>query len=141
MQTKRAQAEIKNVDLEQRRGVARRLDPRRGEAARGAAFGVSREGETDAAGQALPPQWNAQEATVENFQGVLDDLKDDLRLKRVKQFTVWVVALTDEFGGVDEAVNQVSAMGDAPANTLPAGKYRYKLFRFNVEPRNYNVAI
>ncbi|MDY0296196.1 MAG: prepilin-type N-terminal cleavage/methylation domain-containing protein [Acidobacteriota bacterium] len=91
------------------------------------------------------PNWPEATGEVNYFDGVsantLDDLKDDLRLKRVKQVAVWVVALTDEFGGVDEAVNQVPALADAPANTLPAGKYRYKLFRFNVEPRNYNVAI
>lgn len=91
------------------------------------------------------PNWPEATGEVNYFDGVsantLDDLKDDLRLKRVKQVAVWVVALTDEFGGVDEAVNQVPALADAPANTLPAGKYRYKLFRFAVEPRNYNVAI
>ena len=91
------------------------------------------------------PNWPEETGAVHYFDGnstaTLTDLKDDLRLKRVKQFTVWVVALTDEFGGVGEAINQVPALGDAPAATLPAGKYRYKLFRFHTEPRNYNVAI
>ena len=91
------------------------------------------------------PNWPDESGAVAYFDGVsggtLTDLKEDLRLKQVKQFTAWVVALTDEFGGVGEAVNQVPALGDAPAATLPAGKYRYKLFRFRAEPRNYNVAI
>jgi len=91
------------------------------------------------------PNWPDESGAVPYFDGTsagtLADLKEDLRLKQVKQFTAWVVALTDEFGGVGEAVNQVPALGDAPAVTLPAGKYRYKLFRFRAEPRNFNVAI
>jgi len=91
------------------------------------------------------PNWPEETGVVNYFGSAtsynIDDLKDDLRMKRVKQLTVWVVALTDEFGGTGEAINQVPALGDHGAITLPQGKYRYKLFRFHTEPRNYNVAI
>lgn len=74
--------------------------------------------------------------------GTLADLLTAIRAKTLKEITVSVVALTDDYPGQGEITYQLPAIADHPANSsLPAGKFNYKIYSFLIEPRNFNIRI
>ncbi len=69
----------------------------------------------------------------------LDALLNALRVKTLKEMTVHVVALTDDYPGRGQVTHQLPQLADRGPEALPAGKYNYRTFSFLVQPRNYNV--
>lgn len=71
----------------------------------------------------------------------LPALLNTLRVKTMKEILVNVIALTDDYAGRGTITYQLPQLADRGPETLPAGKYNYRTFRFRVQPRNYNVKI
>ena len=71
--------------------------------------------------------------------GTMDDLLDALRLKTLKEVTVNVVALTDDYPGRGVVTYQLPLLGDRPSEFLPTGKFNYRTYSFLVQPRNFNI--
>ena len=71
----------------------------------------------------------------------LDDLLTALSAKTVKEVTVNVVALTDDYPGKGMITLPLPLLADRSATSLPAGKFNYKTFTFLVQPRNFNIKI
>ncbi len=64
---------------------------------------------------------------------------DDIRNKLLKEVTIKIIALTDNYSGKGAITNRVPAIGDESSYTLTKGKYTYKLFTLNIAPRNFNI--
>jgi prepilin-type N-terminal cleavage/methylation domain-containing protein len=73
--------------------------------------------------------------------GTRTDLLTAIRVKTLKEITVNVVALTDDYPGKGTISYALPLLADRPAATLPAGKFNYKTYSFLIEPRNYNIKI
>jgi type II secretory pathway pseudopilin PulG len=73
--------------------------------------------------------------------GTLADLLTALRLKTMKEITVNVVALTDDYPGRGTISYALPLLADRPAENLPTGKFNYRTFSFLVQPRNFNIKI
>jgi prepilin-type N-terminal cleavage/methylation domain-containing protein len=73
--------------------------------------------------------------------GNLADLLTALRLKTLKEVTVNVVALTDDYPGKGTITFPLPLLADRAATSLPAGKFNFKTFTFLVQPRNFNIKI
>ncbi len=73
--------------------------------------------------------------------GTMDDLLTALRLKTMKELTVNIVALTDDYPGQGSVTYSLPLLADRAATTLPAGKFNYKTFSFLIPPRNYNIKL
>ena len=73
--------------------------------------------------------------------GTTADLLEALRIKTLKEMTVNVVALTDDYPGKGSVTYSLPLLADRPAGTMPAGKFSYRTFSFQVEPRNFNIKI
>ena len=73
--------------------------------------------------------------------GTLDDLLPAIRAKTMKEITVSVVALTDDYPGKGKITYKLPAIADHPASSLPAGKFNYKIYSFLIELRNFNIKI
>ena len=69
----------------------------------------------------------------------LDALLNALRVKTLKEMTVNVIALTDDYPGRGQVTHQLPQLADRAPEALPAGKYNYRTYSFLVQPRNYNV--
>jgi prepilin-type N-terminal cleavage/methylation domain-containing protein len=69
------------------------------------------------------------------------DLLTALSVKTIKEVTVNVVALTDDFPGRGAIVYPLPLLADRPATSLPRGKFNYKTYSFLIEPRNYNIRL
>ncbi len=75
--------------------------------------------------------------------GVLSNLLDDIRNKRLKQMNVGIVAIMDDLAGKGtlSAIEDAKPIGDRASNDLPGRKLNFKLFTFSVEPRNFNIIL
>ncbi len=70
----------------------------------------------------------------------LDDLLIALRLKTLKEVTVSVVGLTDDYPGKGSVTYILPQLADRGTDaTLPAGKFNYRTYSFLVQPRNFNI--
>jgi hypothetical protein len=72
---------------------------------------------------------------------VLDDLLTALRTKSVKEVTINVVALTDDYPGKGTVTLPLPLLADRDAASLPPGKFNYKTYSFIIQPRNFNIKI
>jgi hypothetical protein len=63
----------------------------------------------------------------------------DIRNKKLKEITLRVVMLTDNYSGKGTVINKIPPIGDEATYTLPTGKYSYKLYTLKVAPRNFNI--
>jgi type II secretory pathway pseudopilin PulG len=73
--------------------------------------------------------------------GTLADLLTALRVKTMKEITVNVVALTDDYPGRGTISYALPLLADRVAENLPTGKFNYRTFSFLVLPRNFNIKI
>jgi prepilin-type N-terminal cleavage/methylation domain-containing protein len=73
--------------------------------------------------------------------GNLADLLTALRIKTMKEITVNVVVLTDDYPGKGTITYPLPLLADRAATSLPAGKFNFKTFTFLVQPRNFNIKI
>jgi prepilin-type N-terminal cleavage/methylation domain-containing protein len=73
---------------------------------------------------------------------ILTNLLLDIRSKYLKEISIDIVALTDEFGGKGERTLSVPVIGDrASSYNLPEGKFGYRIYKISIEPRNFNIVI
>lgn len=70
-----------------------------------------------------------------------DNLLTALRVKTLKEVTVHVVALTDDYPGKGMITYPLPLLADRALSALPSGKFNYKTFTFLVQPRNFNIKI
>lgn len=73
--------------------------------------------------------------------GTLADLLNALRNKTLKEVSVNVIAVTDDYPGKGVISYSLPVLADRPATSMPTGKYNYKSFSFLIEPRNFNIKI
>ena len=59
----------------------------------------------------------------------------------MKEVTVNVVALTDDYPGKGTITYPLPLLADRAATSLPAGKFNYKTYSFLIQPRNFNIKI
>lgn len=73
--------------------------------------------------------------------GTLADLLTALRVKTMKEITINVVALTDDYPGRGTITYPLPLLADRAAVSLPTGKFNFRTFAFLVQPRNFNIKI
>lgn len=64
-----------------------------------------------------------------------------IQKKYLKEINAAIVVLTDEFDGQDKITRSVPALKNRPGYSLPAGKYNYKIFTYNIQNKNFNIVI
>jgi hypothetical protein len=66
-----------------------------------------------------------------------------IQKKFLKEINATIVVLTDEYGGSKGNMPALSlpTIKNRPGYALPAGKYKYKIFSFIVQIKNFNIVI
>ena len=71
-----------------------------------------------------------------------DALLTAIRTKNLKEITVNVMALTDDYPGKGSVTYQLPLLADnANDEKTITGKFNYKTYSFLIEPRNYNIKL
>lgn len=64
-----------------------------------------------------------------------------IQKKYLKEINVSIVVLTDEYGGKGTRVLTIPAIRNRASYTLPAGKYNFKVYTYNIQNKNFNIVI
>ncbi len=62
-----------------------------------------------------------------------------IQKKYLKEVDATIVVLTDNYQGKGAVPRTIPAIKNRPGYTLPAGKYNYKLYDYNIQNKNYNI--
>ena len=89
----------------------------------------------------LPAYTNPLSYFTQGGSSDLGNLLTALRVKTMKEITVHVVALTDDYPGQGTISFPLTQLADRAAESLPSGKFNYRTFTFLVQPRNFNIKI
>ena len=88
----------------------------------------------------LPAFTNKRDFFKAGTNEVIADLMPELQNKRIREITVSIVALTDNFVGTMAETLTIPAQGDrTAADVLPKGKYYYKIYNMLIEPKNFTL--
>ncbi len=63
-----------------------------------------------------------------------------IRIKQLKEVTIRVVMLTDDYSGKGNITNQIPIIGDENQYTL-TGAYKARVLTISVDPRNFNIIL
>ena len=63
-----------------------------------------------------------------------------IRTKQLKEITIRLVMITDDYSGKGNIVNQIPIIGDENQYTL-TGPYKARLLTISVDPRNFNIIL
>lgn len=63
-----------------------------------------------------------------------------IRIKQLKEITIRVVMLTDDYSGKGNITNQIPIIGDENQYTL-TGPYKARILTISVDPRNFNIIL
>lgn len=64
-----------------------------------------------------------------------------IQKKYLKEINVSIVVLTDEYGGKGTRMLTIPAIRNRASYTLPAGKYNFKVYTYNIQNKNFNIVI
>lgn len=66
-----------------------------------------------------------------------------IQKKMLKEINATIVVLTDEYGGSKHGLPALSvpATKNRPAYSLPTGKYRYRMYSYNIQNKNFNIVL
>ena len=65
---------------------------------------------------------------------------DSIRQKQLKEVTIRVVMLTDNYSGKGNITNKIPVIGDENQYTL-TGAYKARILTISVDPRNFNIIL
>ncbi len=89
----------------------------------------------------LPAVTNRKDFFINGSTEHISFLIPELQELALSEIYVSIVALTDNFVGTEIENMIIPALGDRPANSLPSGKYYYKIYNMLIQPKNQSIGI